>query len=155
MAPPLGVLRRLSQVCHPAGKEASTGHDADSAKAWRVCATCTENGLVRTSSEIPLPSPSFYSSSGLGTVANWTSALAFQWELRPHPASCVKHGRLAGCATLWGGSSYPTQSSVPRDNDQLGSLAGAARLLQDNAGVLKHCSDGTELSHGGAGQRCC
>ena len=43
----------------------------------------------------------------------------------------------------------------PQDIDQLGSLAGAARLLHHNAGVLKQCSDGTETSQRGEGQRCC
>ena len=49
----------------------------------------------------------------------------------------------------------PPSNQKPRDIDQLGSLAGAARLLHHNAGVLKHCSDGTELSRRGEGQRCC
>lgn len=48
-----------------------------------------------------------------------------------------------------------TPNRKPRDTDQSGSLAGAARLLQDNAGVLKHRSDGTEILQGGAGQRRC
>ena len=48
-----------------------------------------------------------------------------------------------------------SNNQKPRDIDQMGSLAGAARLLQHNAGVLKHCSDGTELSQRGEGQRCC
>ena len=109
----------------------------------------TECAMVQTNSEIPLPSPSFYSLSCLGTVAIWISTIPFLGGPWLFPASCEKP-RLRPVATL------DVQSNQkPRDIDQLGSLAGAARLLQDNAGVLKHCSDGTEISQGGEGQRCC
>ena len=110
--------------------------------------------VVRTSSEIPLPSPSLYSSSGQGTAAIWTSTrppfrgLGEPWPLS---ASCTKRGHSAARVTPEPQSDHQR----PRDIDQLGSLAGAARLLQDNAGVPKQCSDGTEISQGGEGQRCC
>jgi len=55
-----------------------------------------------------------------------------------------------------GGATLELHSNQkPQDTDQLGSLAGAARLLQCNAGVLKHRSGGTEISRGGAGPRRC
>jgi len=67
----------------------------------------------------------------------------------PWPHRFVRQARSqAATARPW----FP---STPRDTAQTGSLAGAARLLQDNAGVLKHHSGRTEISRGGAGQRCC
>ena len=115
----------------------------------------------RTGSEIPLPSPSFYSASGLGTAA-----------IGHRPPRPVRGGRGPiplrvpsawprsppggrGPRATHGALNAPPHRPAPRNTDQLGSLAGAARLLQDNAGVLKHCSDGREILHGGAGQRCC
>ena len=106
--------------------------------------------LVRTCSEIPLPSPLFYSLSCQRAVAIWTSTLPLRWSRGSSPihASSPWHscrGRL-----------WMSQSDQKSQNiDQLGSLAGAARLLQHNEGVLKHCSGRTEISQGGEGQRCC
>ena len=42
---------------------------APSLCAWKGRACECVSSMVRTNSEIPLPSPSFYSSSGLGTAA--------------------------------------------------------------------------------------
>ena len=113
--------------------------------------TCVAAGdLVRSCSEIPLPSPLFYSLSCLGPVAIL--------DIRPAPRGrsvaiprFVRKARAPPRATLEGTQSH----QEAQDPDQLGSLAGAARLLHHNAGVLKHCSDGTEIPQGGEGQRCC
>ena len=72
----------------------------------------------------------------------------------------VPHGLTASCAKHSSGPSGPCATQVLcspqlRDTAQMGSLAGAAHLLQDNAGVPKHCSGGTETPHRGAGQRHC
>ena len=58
---------------------------------------------------------------------------------------------LASCLTA---SPLRVPTTV-RDTAQMGSLAGAAHLVQDNASVPKHCSGGTETPHRGAGQRHC
>ena len=103
--------------------------------------------LVQVSSEIPLPSPSLYSLSCLGTAALDMGLLKPGGALANH---CFVRKVWFVHMTL-----ELHSNQKPQDIDQLGSLAGAARLLQDNAGVLKQCSDGTEISHGGEGQRCC
>ena len=46
-------------------------------------------------------------------------------------------------------------SSESQDTPQVGSLAGAARLLHHNAGVPKHRSGGTETYRGGEGHKRC
>ncbi len=104
--------------------------------------------LVQTSSEIPLPSPLYHSSSGLGPVA-----IGHQRHL-PRWCCGLSPFRVQGVA-LCHMTLELHSNQKPRDIDQLGSLAGAARLLHHNAGVLKQCSDGTEISRGGAGHRCC
>ena len=115
---------------------------------------------VRANSEIPLPSPSFYSSSCLGRAATESnvplqaSSLWGCWGLVRAVADPLLAPSTKGsgpCVTL----ELMQSNQKSQDIDQLGSLAGAARLLQHNASVLKHCSDGTEISPGGEGQRCC
>ena len=71
-----------------------------------------------------------------------------------HRFVCAKPLALR-CGVTLGIPSGNAEKLEPQDIDQMGSLAGAARLLHHNAGVLKHCSDGTEISRRGAGQRCC
>jgi hypothetical protein len=114
-----------------------------------------ESFLVQSSSEIPLPSPSLYSLSDLGPAAFG--------HMAPSTPSVGLWPLPVSCQSVQGSPAHDVHHPMedlhsnqkPRDTDQLGSLAGAARLSQDNAGVLKQCSDGTEISRGGAGHRPC
>jgi len=104
--------------------------------------------LVLASSEIPLPSPPFHSLSGLGPEALDISLLIFGRTVASH--RFVLQVWCSGAAQPW-----TLSYQKPQDLHQMGSLAGAARLLQNNAGVLKQGSDGTEIPHRGSGQRSC
>ena len=106
-------------------------------EAKRPLSVLKRSSMVQTSSEIPLPSPSFCSSSGLGTAAIFRHCLALPACAAATTCFVLQASSPSWASvTLW--APHPAGLSVPRDNDQLGSLAGAAYLLHNNAGVLRH-----------------
>ena len=90
--------------------------------------------MVPTAAKIPAPR----------TYTNY--AVVEQLVVNPWAWGCRAPGRSAGAVA---------RPSQPRVTGQMGSLAGAAHLLQDNAGVPKHCSGGTKTPQRGAGHRHC
>jgi len=125
-----------------------------------------------TSHHTPSPSRHTQGTSQQWNTTTFTVALLIEWSgtggriLHQHLHSEVMASHRfvleAGASSrLGGGIQAPRDPwrirnpKKPRETDQLGSLAGAARPLHHNAGVLKQCSGGTEISHGGEGQRCC